>query len=83
MIRMGQADALAANRQALTVLAERLPGSTILPDGFLAVQHAIAVRKGRSFGLRFAQQFVEFAKSSGMVARALEQAGVRGVKVAP
>ncbi len=83
MVKMGQADVLAANRQALTVLAERLPGFTILPDGFLEVRHALAVRKGRSFGLRFAQQFVEFAKASGTVEKALAQAGVRGVKVAP
>lgn len=83
LIRAGQADVLAANRQALTALAEHLPGFMILPDGFLEVRHAIAVPKGHRFGLSFARQFVEFAKASGMVQRALEQAGVRGVKIAP
>jgi polar amino acid transport system substrate-binding protein len=83
LVRSGQADALADNRQVLVGFAAQLPGSTILLDGFLEVRHAIAVRKGRRFGLKFVGQFVEFAKASGGVQRALEQAGVRGVKVTP
>lgn len=83
LVRSGQADALAANRQALVSLAPQLPGSAILPDGFLEVRHAIAILKGHRFGLKYASQFVEFVKASGAVQRALEQAGVRGIKVAP
>ncbi len=83
LVRSGQADALADNRQVLVGFAAQLLGSTVLSDGFLEVRHAIAVRKGRRFGLKFVGQFVEFAKASGGVQRALEQAGVRGVKVAP
>jgi hypothetical protein len=41
------------------------------------------VPKGRDAGLAYLREVVEDAKSSGLVARAIEKTGARGVSVAP
>jgi len=47
------------------------------------VQFCLALPKGRSNALDYVGTFVEHAKNSGAVARAIEQSGLRGVSVAP
>ena len=47
------------------------------------VQQSIGVPKGRDAGLQFLRAVVEEAKASGLVARAIEKTGARGVSVAP
>jgi len=47
------------------------------------VQQSIAVPRGKDAGLRFLRAVVEEAKQSGLVARAIERTGARGVSVAP
>jgi polar amino acid transport system substrate-binding protein len=79
----GKVEALAGLRQALIGLAEKLPGSRMLDGRFMAVQQAIGVPRGRDAGLAYLRGFVEDAKGSGLVARAIEQTGARGVSVAP
>jgi polar amino acid transport system substrate-binding protein len=79
----GEVDALAGLRQALIGLAEKLPGSRMLDGRFMAVQQSIGVPKGRDAGLAYLRGFVEDAKASGLVARAIEKTGARGVSVAP
>ena len=79
----GEVDALAGLRQALIGLAEKLPGSRMLDGRFMAVQQSIGVPKGRDAGLAYLRGFVEDAKVSGLVARAIEKTGARGVSVAP
>jgi polar amino acid transport system substrate-binding protein len=79
----GEVDALAGLRQALIGLAEKLPGSRMLDGRFMAVQQSIGVPKGRDAGLAHLRDFVEDAKASGLVARAIEKTGARGVSVAP
>jgi polar amino acid transport system substrate-binding protein len=79
----GDVDALAGLRQALTGLAEKLPGSRLLDGRFMAVQQSIGVPRGRDAGLAYLRGFVEDAKASGLVARAIEKTGARGVSVAP
>ena len=49
---------------------------------FMAVQQSIGVPKGRGAGLAYLRGFVEDAKASGLVARAIEKTGARGVSVA-
>ena len=83
LLLSGQADALAGLKQALIGLAEKLPGSRMLDGRFMAVQQSIGVPKGRAAGLAYLRNLVEEAKSSGLVARAIEKTGVRGVSVAP
>jgi polar amino acid transport system substrate-binding protein len=79
----GTVDALAGLKQALIGYADRLPGSRMLDGRFMAVQQSIAVPKGRDAGLTYLRGFVEEAKASGLVARAIERTGARGVSVAP
>jgi polar amino acid transport system substrate-binding protein len=79
----GKADALAGLKQALLDLLQRLPDSRILEGRFMGVRQSIAVPKGRDAGLAYLRRVVEDAKRSGLVARAIERTGVRGVSVAP
>ncbi len=83
LLRSGQADAFAADRQSLLEFAEHLPGSQVLGDRFLAVQHAIAMPKGRAAGLAYVSDFDERMKASGAVQQAIARARLRGVQVAP
>jgi len=79
----GKVDALAGLKQGLLDLRERLPGSRILEGRFMGVQQSIAVAKGRDAGLAYLRRVVEDAKRSGLIARAIERTGARGVSVAP
>ncbi len=45
--------------------------------------HAMAMPKARDPGVAYARQFIEDAKSEGLVKAAIERAGLRGVIVAP
>jgi polar amino acid transport system substrate-binding protein len=83
LLASGQVDALAGLRQGLIGLAEKLPGSRMLDGQFMAVQQAVGVPRGRDAGLAYLRGFVEDAKASGLVARAIERTGARGVSVAP
>ena len=78
----GKVEALAGLRQALIGLTDTLPGSRMLDGQFMAVQQALGVPRGRDAGLAYLRGFVEDAKASGLVARAIEQTGARGVSVA-
>src|SRR5712691_6243106 len=79
----GKVEALAGLRQGLVGLAEKHPGSRILDGQFFGVQQAVGVPKGREAGIQYLRGFVEEAKVSGLVARAIEKTGARGVSVAP
>jgi polar amino acid transport system substrate-binding protein len=79
----GEVDALAGLTQALHDRLRELPGSRILGGRFMGVQQSIAVPKERNAGVAFLRRVVEDAKASGLVARAIERTGARGVSVAP
>ena len=83
LLATGKVDALAGLKQGLFGLAEKLPGSRIVEGRFMGVQQSIAVPRGRDAGLAYLRDLVEDAKASGLVARAIERAGARGVSVAP
>jgi polar amino acid transport system substrate-binding protein len=83
MLVNGEVHALAGLRQALIGLVDRLPGSRMVDGNFMVVPQAIGVPKGRDAGLAFLREVVEDAKASGLVARAIERTGARGVSVAP
>jgi polar amino acid transport system substrate-binding protein len=74
---------VAGVRQHLVANAKKLPGSRVLDGRFMAIQQAVGIPKGREAGARYLRDFIEDVKASGLVARALEKAGVRGVSVAP
>jgi polar amino acid transport system substrate-binding protein len=79
----GKVEALAGLTQQLFGLAGKLPGSRVLEGRFLGVQQSMATPKGRDAGARYLRGFVEEAKASGLVAKALEKTKARGVSVAP
>ncbi|HEX3178027.1 MAG TPA: transporter substrate-binding domain-containing protein [Methylomirabilota bacterium] len=83
LLQSGRVDALAGLRQSLIELADRLPGSRMVDGAFMAVQQAIGVPRGRDAGLAYLRDFVEDAKASGLVGRAIAHTGARGVSVAP
>ena len=83
LLRAKNADLSAAPRPALLPLSSRLPGSRVLTDRFHAAFGAMAVPKGQTARLAYIAEFVEEAKASGLVQRAIEGANVRGVQVAP
>ena len=78
----GRVEALAGLRQALIGLVDKLPGSRMVDGNFMGVPQAIGVPKGRDAGLAWLRGVVEEAKTSGLVARAIEMTGARGVSVA-
>jgi polar amino acid transport system substrate-binding protein len=76
-------DVVAGVRQHLAANAGKLPGSRVLDGRFMAIQQALGIPKGREEGAKYLREFIEDVKASGVVARAIEKAGVRGVSVAP
>jgi polar amino acid transport system substrate-binding protein len=83
MIRDGQADAFALSKDSLRPLAVTVPGARILDEAFHRVGIAIAVPKNRPAALAYASAFMEAAKASGSVRRALDRAGMQDEAVAP
>jgi polar amino acid transport system substrate-binding protein len=83
LLRAGNAEVLAAPRPALVPFSTRLPDSRVLEDRFHSTFAGMAVPKGQAARLAYISEFVEEAKASGLVQRAIERAGVRGVQVAP
>ena len=83
MLRAGKVQAIAQNRSLLLDLTESLPQARVLDDRLLAAELAIALPKARPAALAYVSQFVEQAKASGAILRAIESSGVRGVNVAP
>ena len=70
-------------RPGLISDVERLPGSRILDGQFMAVQQAIGTARANAAAAAWLAEFVEEAKRSGLVARFIQQHGVRGLSVAP
>ena len=83
LLRTGQADAFASALPSLLDYSTKLPGSRVLEDRYGANLQAIAVPKGQAGRLAYVSEFIEEAKASGLVQRAIERAGQSGIRVAP
>jgi polar amino acid transport system substrate-binding protein len=83
MLRTGKADAFALSRDSLPPFVAQLRGSRIVDGGFQQTGIAIAVAKNRPNALAYVSAFLEQAKASGSVRRALDRAGFRDEPVAP
>jgi polar amino acid transport system substrate-binding protein len=83
MLRTGKADAFALSRDSLPPFVAQLPGSRIVDGGFQQTGIAIAVPKNRPEALAYVSAFLEHAKASGSVRRALDKAGFPNDPVAP
>jgi polar amino acid transport system substrate-binding protein len=59
----------------------KLPGSRVFDDRFMAIPQALGIPKGHDAAAQYLREFIEDAKASGFVARALEKSGVRDVRV--
>ena len=83
LLTTGQVDVLAGVRQHLVANSVKLPGSRVFADRFMAIEQALGIPKGRAEAARYLREFIEEVKASGLVAGAIERAGVSGVSVAP
>jgi polar amino acid transport system substrate-binding protein len=79
----GKVDAIAFSRESLTGIAGKVPGSRILDGGFMNSTTSIAVPKGKAQSLATVTEFIEEAKASGLVRKALDDVGLKSSQVAP
>jgi polar amino acid transport system substrate-binding protein len=78
MFERRELDAFATNKPILFEMSDQMSGARVL-DGRWGVEHvAVAIPKGRESGMEYVRRFVEDAQSSGLLAKAVEQAGLRG-----
>jgi polar amino acid transport system substrate-binding protein len=75
--------AYATNRQRLHELSQIHAGLRLLPENFYGVEQSIIVRKGNTKLLETVQNFLDDARSSGLVASAIARSGIVGLDVAP
>lgn len=75
-------DALAGLRPRLMGDQKKLPGSTLVEGCFTAVQQAAGVPKGRPNAAKYLSAFIEEAKATGLVARAIKDNNVVGLTIA-
>jgi polar amino acid transport system substrate-binding protein len=84
MLRNREFDAWAANRQRLIEMAAANPDLRVLEGNYSAVQQAIAVAKGNADAVAILNRFLDTARASGLIRRAIDQAGLtQSVDVAP
>jgi len=83
LLRTGHADVMASVRRGLLEYSAKLPGSRVLEDRYGANLLAMAVPKEQTRRLAYFSEFIEEAKASGLVQRAIERAGQRATRVAP
>ena len=83
-LRSGKVNLWASNATQAEAIASGLPGAKIVSGAFNNERSSVALPKGRSSAARskFAE-IVNEAKRTGIVQKAIEQAGLRGVRVAP
>lgn len=82
-LRAGRVDALFGTKAGMLSQAEKFAGSRLLEGRSGAEETGIAIPKGRDLSAAYVRQFVENAKSEGLVKAAIERAALRGVVVAP
>lgn len=82
-LRDGKVDAIAFSRESLTGLQSKVPGSRILDGGFMNSTTSIALPKGKPAALAYASEFIEEAKTSGLVRKAFDEMGLKSSQVAP
>jgi len=89
LLRTGQADAYAGGRGqgVITFIACCFPGGRLLPDNFLIANLAIVVpdtaKAHSGEGLQYIDEFVDWAKTSGLVRVAIDRAGLTGNLIPP
>jgi polar amino acid transport system substrate-binding protein len=84
VLRIGKADVWAASTSNVYAIPEGLPGAKVIPGVLTSERYTLALPKGRSSAAqgRLAAIANE-AKRTGVLLKAVEQPGLRGVRVAP
>jgi polar amino acid transport system substrate-binding protein len=79
----GEIDCIALSRESLSGLVAKIPGSHVLDGGFLNSSTAVAVPKDKPDALAYVSAFIEEAKASGLIRKALDAMNLQGSQVAP
>jgi polar amino acid transport system substrate-binding protein len=74
---------MASARPTLLEYSTQLPGTRVLEDRYGANINRMVVPKGKAGWLAYVSEFVEEAKASGLVQKAIDRAGPPGVTLAP
>ena len=83
-LRSGKTNLWASNATQAQVIADGLPGAKIVPGAFNSERSSVALPKGRSSAAQGKiAEIVNEAKRTGVVQKAIEEAGLKGVRVAP
>jgi polar amino acid transport system substrate-binding protein len=83
VLKKGRADVMAGLTHVLIDSAAEDSSLRVLDGRFAAMQQAIGVPRGRDVAVAYLRGFIEEVKASGLVARAIEATGAKGVSVAP
>jgi polar amino acid transport system substrate-binding protein len=83
MFKVGQFDAYADARFILLKRASQDSSLRVLDGDFFVAKLGVGVAKGHVEGLAYLTQFVEQAKSSGTVQKAIDASGFQALAVAP
>jgi polar amino acid transport system substrate-binding protein len=84
VLKSGQVDAWAASASNIQQLAKRVPGSKIVPGAFMSDGSMVILPKKSSSAARAKiAELISEAKKAGIVTKAIEQVGVKGVRAAP
>jgi len=83
LLRSGKTHAFAAPREPLMDYAATLPGSRVLEDAYGVNNIGVAVTKGETGRAAYIGEFIDEAKSSGLLRDAIERGGLPTFRVAP
>ena len=79
----GEVDVAAGVKQPLAATARKDPGVRVVEGAYMTIGQAAGVPAARANAARYLRAFIEDAKASGFVARALAESGVHDATVAP
>jgi len=81
MLGNGRLEAFATNKAVLFEMSDQLPGARVLAERWGTESFAAGIPKGRSSAMPTLQRSLDDMRATGVVARAVARAGVRGTDV--
>ena len=78
MFERRELDAYATNKPTLFEMSDQMPGARVLDSRWGEEHLAVAIPKGRESAMAYVRRFVTEAQSNGLLAKAVEQAGLGG-----
>jgi polar amino acid transport system substrate-binding protein len=82
LLRSGRVDAFASAAPVLFDYSAEIAGSRVLEESYGTNSPALVVPKGQAARLTYVSEFIEAAKASGVVQRAIDRSGQPGYRVA-